>query len=64
MIPKLSISEARAEAASLVLRHVLESVPKREAERIREAAMHEARATGVEAVMDEMGWLLSPPELD
>lgn len=57
---KLTVSEARAEAAALLLSRLLDSIPAREAARIREAAMKDARETGVEAVIEEMTWILIP----
>ena len=57
---KLTVSEARAEAAALLLSHLLYSIPAREAARIREAAMKDAQDTGVTAVIEEMDWLLAP----
>ena len=56
---KLTVSEARAEAAALLLSHMLDSIPNREAARIREAAMKDAQETGVEAVIEEMDWILA-----
>lgn len=57
---KLTVSEARAEAAALLLSRMLENVPAREAARIRVEAMKDARETGVKAVIEEMSWMLMP----
>lgn len=38
---------------------MLDSIPNREAARIREAAMKDAQETGVEAVIEEMDWILA-----
>lgn len=57
---KLTVSEARAEAAALLLSHVLDSIPIRKATRIRKSAMKDAQDTGVEAVIEEMDWILTP----
>lgn len=57
---KLTVSEARAEAAALLLSRMLDAVPAQEAERIRAAAMSDAKDTGVQAVIEEMSWMLIP----
>lgn len=52
---KLTVSEARAEAAALLLSQMLACVRPREAKRIRNA-----QDTGVEAVVEEIDWMLIP----
>ena len=59
--PRLSVSEARAEAAALLLRRVLVDLPEREAMIIRAHALAEATQTGVVAIVEELLWICDPP---
>lgn len=57
--PTLSISEARAEVATLILWALLDELPANVVQKVKRAAAEDALATGVVAILRESDWLLA-----
>jgi hypothetical protein len=57
--PTLSISEARAEVATLILWALLDELPANVVQKVKRAAAEDALATGIVAILRESDWLLA-----
>lgn len=54
---KLTTSEARAEACTIVLKLLLVRLPKKTVAKMHEVALEEAGETGHHNIVDEVDWL-------
>lgn len=59
-MPLLSESEARAEAAVIVLRILLFRMPAKQLMALAAQARRDAKTIGVPAINEELDWLLLP----
>ena len=57
MATKLTYSEARAEACTIVLQIILSGMPKKRLRKLRKRALQEAKTIGHRRVSAELDWL-------